>query len=172
MYRLNSEIPLGFALFQDYPFNFRDDLVTGVRYKNLFDMMVDAVISAIAVAGHENIPVVVAETGWPSSGADASEVDATPAFAEMYLKGLVAHLRSGFGSPLRKEGVAEAYIYELVDKEVKGTRSWGILHQNMTMKYNIQFSNGCKNGVGLRILSIIVVPLIGFLVNLFFVANG
>lgn len=57
----------------------------------------------MAVAGHENIPVGV---------------------AEMYIKGLVGHLRSGLGTPLRKEGVAETYIYELLDKDVKqGTRN-------------------------------------------------
>ncbi|XP_044460451.1 glucan endo-1,3-beta-glucosidase 7-like [Mangifera indica] len=146
MYRLNNEIPIGFALFQDFPFNFRDDLVTGVRYKNLFDMMADSVVSAMAVAGHENIPIIVAETGWPSSGTDSGEVDATRGYAEMYLKGLVAHLRSGLGTPLRKEGVAEVYIYELVDEEMRGIRSWGILHQNLTKKYKVEFSKGFKIG--------------------------
>ncbi|KAG2730440.1 hypothetical protein I3760_01G292200 [Carya illinoinensis] len=144
VYRLNCEIPIGFALFQEHPFNFRDDLITGVRYRNLFDMMVDAAISAMTAVGFENIPVVVAETGWPSSG-DALEVDANSAYAEMYLRGLVAHLKSGLGTPLRKEGVAEAYIYELFDDEVRrGTtrheRSWGILFSNMTKKYEIEFS--------------------------------
>lgn len=163
MYRLNSEIPIGFALFQNYPFNFRDDLVTGVRYKNLFDMMVDSIISAMAVAGHENIPVVVAETGWPSSGRDSAEVDATPAYAEMYLKGLMAHLKSGSGTPLRKGGVAETYIYELVDKETKGTRSWGILYRNMTKKYDIEYSGGDKIA-GLNGL-FIVFAAVGFLMT-------
>nr|YP_010131406.1 hypothetical protein KQ580_mgp35 [Bruguiera sexangula]QPZ76279.1 hypothetical protein [Bruguiera sexangula] len=89
-------------------------------------MMVDAVITSLAVAGHENIPVVVAETGWPSSGDDPGEVDATPAYAEMYIKGLVNHLRSGLGTPLRKEGVAETTIYELLDKVNFGNkkRTW------------------------------------------------
>ncbi|KAJ0045056.1 hypothetical protein Pint_06425 [Pistacia integerrima] len=146
MYRLYNEIPLGFALFQDFPFNFRDDLVTGVRYKNLFDMMADSVVSAMVVAGHVNTPIIVAEIGWPSSGADSGEVEATRVYVEMYLKGLVAHLRSGLGTPLRKEGIAEVYIYELVDKEGKGNRSWGILHQNLTKKYKVEFSGGFKIG--------------------------
>jgi hypothetical protein len=153
LYRLNSEIPIGFALFQKNPFNFRDDLITGVRYRNLFDMMIDAVISAMAVAGYENVPVIVAETGWPSSGADASEVEANPAYAEMYLKALVEHLKSGIGTPLRKEGVAEVYIYEMFDKEMKqGTtqpdRNWGILYPNMTKKYKIEFSGSNRFNEG------------------------
>ncbi|XP_050209331.1 glucan endo-1,3-beta-glucosidase, acidic [Mercurialis annua] len=157
MYRLNSEIPIGFALFQQHPFNFRDDTVTGVRYRNLFDMMVDAVIAAMAVAGHQNIPVIVAETGWPSSGGEVREVDASPEFAETYIKGLVGHLKSGLGgTPLRKEGgVKETYIFELADKNVKqeddgSTRNWGILYPNLTRKYrHIDFSSdGSVNRAG------------------------
>lgn len=126
-------------------------MTTGVRYRNLFDMMVDAVISAMAVAGHENIPVIVAETGWPSSSSDASEVEANPAYAEMYIKGLVGHLQSGLGTPLRKEGALEIYIYELFDKEEKNVdnqyeRTWGILYANMTNKYQIDFSGSATFG--------------------------
>ena len=112
-------------------------------------MMVDSLISAMAVAGHENIPVIVTETGWPSSG-DASEIDASPAYAEMYINGLVSHLSSSLGTPLRREGVAEAYIYELFDRETKqGTESgrrWGIMYPNMTKKYNIAFSGSDTTG--------------------------
>ncbi|XP_057475922.1 glucan endo-1,3-beta-glucosidase [Actinidia eriantha] len=144
VYKLDHEIPIGFALFQEHPFNFRDDRVTGVRYRNLFDVMVDAVISAMAVAGHENIPVVVAETGWPSSG-DGTDPDASKIYADMYIKGLMGHLRSGIGTPLRKEGVAETYIYELFDgdeKQGNETRrgNWGIMYPNMTKKFDIDFS--------------------------------
>jgi len=154
LYRINSEIPLGFALFQEHPFNFRDDLITGVRYWNLFDMMVDAVVSALAVAGHENLPVIVAETGWPSTGGDQTEVDAKLEYAEMYIRGLVGHLRSGVGTPLRKEGVSQAYIFELIDKDnvKQGTRSWGILYANMSKKYHVEFSGCGGSGVG-RVLS-------------------
>ncbi|KAL3820158.1 hypothetical protein ACJIZ3_006063 [Penstemon smallii] len=151
IYRIDSEIPIGYALFEEHPFNFRDDLITGVRYRNLFDMMVDAVVAAMAVSGQENIPVVVAETGWPSE----AEARDTGNYAEMFLKGLVAHLKSGLGTPLRKEGVAEAYIYQLFDDDesvVNGTsdiasvssragqQHWGIMYPNMTLKYNLDFS--------------------------------
>ncbi|KAK9913679.1 hypothetical protein M0R45_037489 [Rubus argutus] len=141
-YRLRSEIPISFPLFQEHPFSFRDDVTTGVRYRNLFDMMVDAVISSMAVAGHENIPLIVTETGWPSSSTDPSEVDANPVYAELYFKGLVGHLKSGRGTPLRKEGVTAVYIYELIDKQVKQGRNWGILFPNMTKKYKIDYSSG------------------------------
>jgi len=125
------------------------ELITGVRYWNLFDMMVDAVVSAMAVVGYENIPVVMVETGWPSFGADASEVEANLAYAEMYLKNLMEHLRSETGTPLRKEGMAEVYIYKLFDKEVKqrNDRNWGILYPNMTKKYKIEFFGCGCNGI-------------------------
>ncbi|XP_074306167.1 glucan endo-1,3-beta-glucosidase 12 [Silene latifolia] len=150
------EIPLGFALFQESPFNYRDDPTTGVRYRNLFDVMVDAVLAAIAVAGHENIPIIVAETGWPSSpGPNASigeDSDANPMFAELYLSGLVKHLKSGQGTPLKKDGVYEVYAFELFDPEVNVSqesyaqteRQWGIFYPNLTAKYNIDFSDGNK----------------------------
>ncbi|KAJ7964033.1 Glucan endo-1,3-beta-glucosidase [Quillaja saponaria] len=151
LFRLNSEIPIGIALFKEHPFNFRDDLTTGVRYHNLFDMMIDAVISAMAVEGHEDIPIIVSETGWPSSSTSPYEVDANIAYAEMYLKALVGHLKSGLGTPLRMEGVAETYIYELFDTESKQEtkqtiRKWGILYPNMTRKYNINFSGSARIG--------------------------
>ncbi|XP_052185319.1 glucan endo-1,3-beta-glucosidase 12 [Diospyros lotus] len=136
VYSLNHDIPIGYALFQEEPFSFRDDPLTGVRYRNLFDTMVDAVISAMAVAGHENIPVIVTETGWPS--------DDDSNYSEMYIKGLIRHLRSGLGTPLRKEGVAETYIYQLLDapddKNQSQRQNWGILYPNMTNKYHIDFS--------------------------------
>ncbi|KAG6436622.1 hypothetical protein SASPL_101523 [Salvia splendens] len=160
IFSINSEIPLGFVLFQENPFNFRDDVVTGVRYRNLFDMMVDAIIAAMAVSGQENVPVIVTETGWPSES-EAQEGN----YAEMYLGGLLRHLRSGLGTPLRKEGAAEAYVYELFDEKstsnnTNGTTSdaamggrtlgvggkqWGIMNPNMTMKYRIHFSDSSRN---------------------------
>ena len=158
LYRLISEIPIAYALFQNHPFNFRDDVVTGVRYRNLFDSMIDAVISAMAVAGHENVQLIVTETGWPSFGTDPSEVEANPAYAEMYLKGLVAHLKSGFGTPLRREGVMQTYIYQLFDGEeeqgARPVRKWGLLYPNMTKKYDVVFSNSARIGEQRAILTI------------------
>ncbi|GMN41360.1 hypothetical protein TIFTF001_010584 [Ficus carica] len=179
VYRLRTEIPIGFALFQEQRFNFRDDLATGVRYRNLFDMMVDAVVCAIAATGNDNIPVIVAETGWPGASGDPTEADANPLYAEMYLRGLVRHLRSGIGTPLRKEGVAGAYIYELFDKEEaagkqgrtgKQNRSWGILYPNMTSKYDIDFSGsvGCLGGRDFLVVKLVWLVVIFVLASLRF----
>ncbi|CAL5190080.1 unnamed protein product [Lathyrus oleraceus] len=159
LYRLRSEIPLGLALFQDYPFNFRDDFTTGVRYRNLFDIMVDAVVSAMALAGYETIPVIVTETGWPSTG---YELDANPGYAEIYLRGLVKHLKSGAGTPLLRDGVKGVYIYELFDKEGAG-RNWGLLYPNGTTKYEVDFSEASRsslvNWINVALLLIIFVEV-------------
>ncbi|KAI3751300.1 hypothetical protein L2E82_22356 [Cichorium intybus] len=157
VYKLRPEIPVGFALFQEQAYNFRDDAITGVRYHNLFDLMVDAVIAALTISGHENIPVVVTETGWPSCDS-INDVETRPVYAEMYLRGLLYHLQSGRGTPLRKEGVAEVYIYEVFDTNTTFTnqpamrvgtgQKWGFLHQNMSMKYEIDFSGSFPTTIG------------------------
>ncbi|XP_010262734.1 PREDICTED: glucan endo-1,3-beta-glucosidase 12-like [Nelumbo nucifera] len=150
LYRSDPEIPIGFALFQEQPFNFRDDMMSGVRYRNLFDVMVDAVISAMELAGYMDIPVIVTETGWPTRGG-ANEVEASMTYAEMYVDGLVRHLKAGIGTPLRREGVAETYVFELFDKDTEqgGAESeyqWGILYPNMTKKYGFDFSGSVRVG--------------------------
>ncbi|XP_009590497.1 glucan endo-1,3-beta-glucosidase-like [Nicotiana tabacum] len=186
VYRLHGEIPVGFALFQEGPFNFRDDVVTAVRYHNLFDMMIDAVIAAMAVSGYENVPLIVTETGWPSDGSNYEHVnngvrdaEESQLYAEMYLQGLVSHLKSGLGTPLRKEGVSEAYIYQLFDESETKQQSnlssaqgeitgqyWGVMYTNMSMKYNINFDSADRNSrkLGVLVPSIHLLWLLSMLV--------
>ncbi|KAL7612472.1 glucan endo-1,3-beta-glucosidase [Lactuca sativa] len=170
VYKLRPEIPIGFSLFQEHAYNFREDTITGVRYRNLFDLMVDAVIAAMAVAGHENIPVIVAETGWPCFD-PFNSVEARDVYSKMYLQGLVKHLRSGKGTPLRKEGVTEVYIYELFDTNdtaTKGLKSdgtgqkWGICYPNMSTKFEVKFSDG---GSTMMISVLIIVMKFLLLIN-------
>ncbi|XP_058100133.1 glucan endo-1,3-beta-glucosidase 2-like [Magnolia sinica] len=152
LFRSHPEVPIGYALFQQNPFNFREDPTTGVQYRNLFDVMVDAVNSAMAAMDHKGIPVIVTETGWPSDG-DVNEPEANKQYASMYNVGLVRHLRSGLGTPMRREGPTETYIFELFDEDMKqGPRSdrhWGVLNRNMTMKYPIPFSGSNRCFVAL-----------------------
>ncbi|CAN4119064.1 unnamed protein product [Withania somnifera] len=174
VYKLHGEIPISFALFQEGPFNFRDDVVTGVRYHNLFDMMVDSVIAAMAVSGYENVPLILTETGWPSND-EHMNLQESEMYAEKYLQGLISHLKSGLGTPLRKEGATEAYIYQLFDDENEssskknnlssdgeiGERYWGVMYRNLTMKYNIQFDNADQISTMLGLLVPVLVLLVG-----------
>ncbi|OMO95895.1 Glycoside hydrolase, family 17 [Corchorus capsularis] len=125
MFRLNSGVTIGFALFQNCPLNYRDDLVGGVRYHNLFDMMVDSIINAMVGAGHGDIPLIVAATGWPNGGNQKWELEAKLDYAQIYVNGLVKHLKSGVGTPLREEGVAEVYV-EWMDFSI-GKPGWGTI---------------------------------------------
>ncbi|XP_013651000.2 glucan endo-1,3-beta-glucosidase 12-like [Brassica napus] len=137
-YYIDSSIHSGFAFFED-PFSYVDDSsIIQVRYGNLFDVMVDAVVRSLAVLGHESLPVVVAETGWPSWSSNSSEVYATPKCSQRFLNALVDHLRGGKGTPLRKEGVSEVYIFELCDKQ-QSKRTWGLLDYHLNTKMNITF---------------------------------
>ncbi|CAN6471451.1 unnamed protein product [Victoria cruziana] len=145
LFRSDPAIPIGFALFQEEPFSFRDDSVTGIRYRNLFDVMVDAVINAMAALGHDDIPVVVTETGWPSSGGGGpGEPEASLVYAEMYHRGLVRHLAEGAfrtASPTRRDAVPETYVY----LQGRGAdERWGILYPNLTKKYDFVLSRGAR----------------------------
>ncbi|XP_068667738.1 glucan endo-1,3-beta-glucosidase 12-like [Aristolochia californica] len=152
-FRSAAELPIGYLLFQEnQPFTYREDPMTGLRYRNLFDMMIDAVITAMDALGRDrSIPVVVTETGWPSEG-DVNEPEANEFFAGIYVNGLVRHLRSNQGTPLRREGAAATYIFELFDnKQKQGPRTerqWGILYPNLSRKYPIDFSGSERIGNG------------------------
>ncbi|EPS57936.1 glycosyl hydrolases family 17 protein, partial [Genlisea aurea] len=152
VYRIRPEIPLGFALFQEGRLNYRDDPITGIRYRNLFDMMVDAVSAAMSAYGKQNISIIVAETGWPTNGGAGKH-------SQVYVKGLVEHLRSW-----RTQRVTEAYIYQLFDENDNDTaritkknsgQTWGIMHPDMKMKFDIEISgsrNLRRNGIFLPLL--------------------
>ena len=64
---------------------------------------------------------------------------------------MIDHLKSGIGTPLKKDNISEIYIFELFDKEFNGslsTRQWGIRYPNATMKYKIDFNGGSRIGEG------------------------
>lgn len=104
-------------------------------------MMMAAVKGALTVSGHGNITVIVAETGWPSS------IEGNINYAEIYLRRLITYLR--WFEPAKQ--AAEVYIYQLFDdanadkdnvieyganNNRRDGKSWGIMHPNMTMKYD------------------------------------
>ncbi|KOM55405.1 hypothetical protein LR48_Vigan10g129700 [Vigna angularis] len=90
--------------------------------------MVNVVVTILTVVGYETIPLIVIEIDWPSFNAVGNEFDANLGYAEIYLKGLVKHLKFGMGTPLLKDGVREVFVYDMFHKE-EGTRtSWGVLY--------------------------------------------
>ncbi|CAI0443554.1 unnamed protein product [Linum tenue] len=131
---LNNKFRLGWALFLKGANG--DDFATGVQH-------MDAVPTLSAAPGRGNIPWVVGETGWPISDADiAAYSGANPGkYAEWYLKSLVAHLILAHGTPLGREGLAEDYIYKLVEGDPEED-NWGLIYPHDT--HSSSASSACS----------------------------
>ncbi|CAA7060705.1 unnamed protein product [Microthlaspi erraticum] len=131
IYKSTCSSTIGFALFDDSALSVTTDPSTRVRYRSLFHVMYDALVMSLGAMGHGTLPIIISETGWPSSGNDAGDVDATFLYSTMFLSSLNDHLKN---PSVRKEGPLEVYIFEFVDNE-QGVRRWGLLYQNLTAKY-------------------------------------
>ncbi|GLJ18440.1 hypothetical protein SUGI_0326700 [Cryptomeria japonica] len=112
----------------------------GRMYKNLFDAMVDAFISAMEKAGHPNIPIVITESGWPSAGTDIATVDN----ARTYNNNLIRHVLSTDGTPKRPGRTIETYIFALFNENQKDgdedERHFGLFETNKSPVYQVNFS--------------------------------
>nr|GEV12433.1 glycoside hydrolase, catalytic domain-containing protein [Tanacetum cinerariifolium] len=64
--------------------------------------------------GANLVPLIVTKTSWPCYD-PINEGEEQVVYSGMYLRGLVNHLKLGRGTPLRKEGPSEVYVYEMFD---------------------------------------------------------
>ncbi|WOL01902.1 glucan endo-1,3-beta-glucosidase 9-like [Canna indica] len=117
------------------------------KYKNYFDMSMDTLVSALSKVGYEDMDIVVGKIGWPTDGA----MNATPAIAQSFMHGLINHLQSKAGSPLRpKRPPKETYIFSLLDEDQRSIkaggyeRHWGIFTFDGQAKYNLDLGQGSK----------------------------
>lgn len=112
----------------------------GRMYKNLFDAMVDAFISAVEKQGYSNIPIVITESGWPSAGTAVATVDN----ARAYNNNLSKHVLSTAGTPKRPGSTIETYIFALFNENQKGgaeeERHFGLFETNMSPVYPVVFT--------------------------------
>ena len=60
-----KDIPMDYALFRPGALAVVDK---GLTHTNLFDAMVDTVISAMGRVGYKDMQIVITETGWPNGG--------------------------------------------------------------------------------------------------------
>lgn len=123
---------------------------TGFTYGSLFDAQVDAVYFAIKAAGFNGrLPVLVSESGWPSSG-DSNETGATMQNAQVYNSNLIKRLASGVGTPLMPNAPVPTYIFALFNENQKlgpaSERNFGLFEATKSMVYDVGLTRAPANG--------------------------
>ncbi|KAG4377192.1 hypothetical protein GLYMA_18G058300v4 [Glycine max] len=140
-----KNISLDFSLFKETarPHNFSHK-----TYKNSFDLSYDTVVTVLSTAGYPNMDIVVAKIGWPTDGA----VNGSSYLAETFIKGLINHLHSNLGTPLRPhKPPLETYIMSLLDEDQRSIasgnfeRHWGLFTFDGQAKYHMDLGQGSKS---------------------------
>ncbi|KAI4328265.1 hypothetical protein L6164_020633 [Bauhinia variegata] len=111
-----------------------------LQYRSLLDANIDALVYAMEREGFEGLPVVVTETGWPTSGGEAANVENAAA----YNGNVLTQARNGVGTP-RKPGIElEVYLFDLFDENEKVgeefERHFGIFGVNGVKAYDLRFN--------------------------------
>ncbi|KAI5073480.1 hypothetical protein GOP47_0011493 [Adiantum capillus-veneris] len=138
-YKQNPEvISLDYALFRQNAGV--TDSNSGLHYSNLFDAQVDAIYGAMKALGYDNIPVVVAESGWPSAG-DPDELGASVANAQEYNANLIKHINANVGTPAKPNIPIYTYIFALFNENMKpgptSERNFGLFHPDESQVYDV-----------------------------------
>ncbi|KAL5580658.1 hypothetical protein UlMin_013100 [Ulmus minor] len=140
----NKNISRDFALFKEAAKPHNDSHKT---YKNSFDLSYDTLVTALSTLGFPKIDIVVAQIGWPTDGV----ANATSSNAKTFMTGLIEHLRSKSGTPLRpKNPPLETYILSLLDEDLRSIsagnfeRHWGLFTFDGQAKYNVDLGQGSK----------------------------
>ncbi|XP_026456409.1 glucan endo-1,3-beta-glucosidase 8-like [Papaver somniferum] len=134
----DEHFPMDYAFFDGTSEPLRDG---HVNYTNVFDANLDTLIWALKKAGYPDMPVIIGEVGWPTDGHKHANV----ANAKRFNQGLLKHILSGRGSPVRK-GKIDAYLFSLIDESAKsiapGTfeRHWGMFEFDGKAKYQLDLS--------------------------------
>lgn len=141
----NKNISLDFSLFKRTARPHNDSRRI---YRNSFDLSYDTLVAALASVGFPAMDIVVAKMGWPTDGAP----NATATLAETFMNGLMDHLRSKSGTPLRpRRPPIETYIFSLLDEDQRSIatgnfeRHWGVFTFDGQAKYHFSFGQGSKN---------------------------
>lgn len=140
----NADFPADYAFFE----NSTHPLVDGGNvYTNAFDGNLDTLVAALNRIGFGQMPIIIGEIGWPTDGAVAANISN----AERFNQGLVNHILSNKGTPLRP-GIPpmEVYLFGLLDEGQKSVlpgnfeRHWGIFTFDGQAKYRIDLGQGSK----------------------------
>ncbi|KAJ3698494.1 hypothetical protein LUZ61_002199 [Rhynchospora tenuis] len=134
----DPNFPLDYAFFKGSASPIVDGSVT---YTNVLDANHDTLLSALRKNGFGNLSIIVGEIGWPTDG----DMNANIQYARQFNQGLVNHVSSNQGTPLRP-GPLDAYLFSLIDEDLKSIlpgnfeRHWGIFYYDGTPKYQLSLS--------------------------------
>lgn len=141
-----ANMSVDYALFRGGNLLYTDP-GSGLTYTNLLDQMLDSMIHAMSKLGFPNIPLLIAETGWPNSG-DIDQIGANINNAATYNRNLVKKLTSEppIGTPVRPGSIIPTFIFSLYDEDQKpgqGTeRHWGVFRPTGEPVYKVDLSSG------------------------------
>ncbi|KAL5978053.1 hypothetical protein ACLOJK_037076 [Asimina triloba] len=132
---LDPNFPVDFAFFGGTSSPVNDG---GTVYNNVFDANLDTLVWALKKNGYGNLPIIVGEIGWPTDG----DKNANLNYAQQFNQGLVTHILTGNGTPMRP-GPIDAYLFSLIDEDEKSIdpgnfeRHWGIFYYDGKPKYQL-----------------------------------
>ncbi|ONK61231.1 uncharacterized protein A4U43_C08F27570 [Asparagus officinalis] len=140
----DSHFPLPFAFFDNRT---AKPLLDGkATYSNVFDANFDTLVWALSNAGYPDMPIVIGEIGWPTDGGMHANVE----LAREFNQGLINHVLSGQGTPMRRGANIEVYMFSLFDEDAKSIepgnfeRHWGIFEYDGKPKYELDISGRGK----------------------------
>ncbi|XP_074265084.1 glucan endo-1,3-beta-glucosidase-like [Silene latifolia] len=127
-------ISLGYAQF-----NPENPIIDGqFKYYSLFEAMVDAFYAALEKNGGPNVPLVVAETGWPTAGNDPYT---SVSNAQTYNQNLINKMKN-VGTPKRGSSILDIFIFAMFNENQKPAgveQNWGIHYPTMEPVYPLTF---------------------------------
>ncbi|KAJ4814958.1 hypothetical protein LUZ62_027524 [Rhynchospora pubera] len=145
LYYGKGKFPVDYAFFDG---NSKPLMDMGASYTNVLDANYDTLVTVLNKAGYKNMPIIVGEIGWPTDG----DINANVTLAQKFYKGLVKHLATKKGTPLRTNNQMNVYLFSLIDEEDKSIlpgdfeRHWGIFSYDGQPKFELDITGkGGKN---------------------------
>lgn len=116
-------------------FNAKDPVVDGnLKYFNSFDAMIDAVYAAMEKINAGNVPLAVAETGWPTAGNDPYTSKDN---SDCYNQNLFVHVKSN-GTPRKPDQLLTVFLFDMFNEDQKEAgieQNFGLFYPNMQPVY-------------------------------------
>lgn len=139
-----KSVSLEYALLDPKATTSYVDAGTKLVYKNILEQMLDAVAFAMDKLGYSDVPIAIAETGWPNAG-DYDQIGANPRNAATYNRNLARWVEAGKHTPARpKKNKSPSFVFSLFNENQKpgrGTeRHWGVFYPNGSHVYGLDLS--------------------------------